>query len=144
MAIVDLKTIVNFFKGAELSDAEKSDLFCEALFMTLARATAADTNIAHVEVATVQALMKKETGRDVEAKDVRVEAIQHAFETAPFDKLLSKARSSLDASHRLAIADALAQLIRSDDNVSPFETDFFNAVVKDLGLEPADISKLEH
>jgi len=139
MAIFQLETIMRFFGGADLTDDEKSALYNETLFMTLARATAADTNIASLEVTTVQDIMKRETGIDVASKDVRIEAIQHAFETAPFEKLLSKAKQGLDKDQRVKIADLLGEVIAVDDKVGCFEVDFFNAVVKDLGLEPADL-----
>ncbi len=144
MDIFQLETVMRFFRGGELTDDDKNTLFQETLFMTLARATAADTNIASLEVKTVQAIMKREAGVDVEAKDVRIEAIQHAFETAPFNKLLAKVRQKLDKPERVRIADALAEVISVDNRVGPFEIDFFNAVVKDLGLEPSDIKLPPH
>ena len=142
MAILNLSSVLKIFGGGELSDAEKAELFEEAIFMTLARATASDTNIAQVEVQKVQEILKRETGKDVEAKDIRVEAIQHAFETASFDSLLEKAGEQLDQSQRMAIAKALRDLMKSDDNVSPFEAEFFNTVIADLKLDAADVSGL--
>lgn len=142
MALEQLEAILKFFTGAEMTGEEKDRLFCETMLMTLARASASDTNISDIEVGKVQEIIKRETGRDVEAKSVRVEAIQHAFETAPFDRLLRKVRSSLGEDKRIAIADALAELIQADGRVSAFEIDFFNKVVVSLDLRASDVKQI--
>ena len=44
--------------------------------------------------------------------------------------------------HRAQVIDALADVFRSDEHVSPLEIDFFNRTVEALDLTPAQIAGL--
>ncbi|NVJ69814.1 MAG: TerB family tellurite resistance protein [Alphaproteobacteria bacterium] len=143
MSLMQLENILGLFRGKELSEAEKKEVIREALFMTLTRATAADTNIAGLEVATVQRILKDAVGEDVSEKDIRVAANSALYTEGSLEKYLSGVAGKFDASERCAIVDALAKVLKADGRVSPFEVDFFNGVVKALGLSHADVAGLE-
>ena len=122
------------------SDEEREALFNETLMLTLSRATKADTNISHIEVETVQRVYKEETGIDIESKDVRVAALSELYEEQSLVTMLSKVRVVMDRDSHLRIANALAAVIRADEKVSPFEIEFFNGVIKALGLSASDLA----
>ena len=54
--------------------------------MTLARATASDTNIKSVEVTKVRAVLLERTGEKFTAANVRVAANSRLYEQAPFER----------------------------------------------------------
>lgn len=143
MAISDLKNVLKIFQGTEPTAEEQKELFKEALLMTLARASAADTNLKDVEVETVQRVVGRELGSDVNAGDVKVAAASGLFETRPLDKYLARIRGKLAHEDRLSIMRCLSEVIHSDMRVSPFEVEFFNMVAKALNLPPADLVGLE-
>ena len=142
MAISDLKNVLSIFGGAEPSPEQKKELFKEALLMTLARASAADTNLKAVEVETVQSVVSREIGEPVKAGDVKVAAASGLFETRPIDRYLARIRSKIDRDDRVAIMRCLSEVIHSDLRVSPFEVEFFNMVATSLNLAPADLAGL--
>ncbi|NVJ96878.1 MAG: TerB family tellurite resistance protein [Alphaproteobacteria bacterium] len=143
MSLMQLETIVGLFRGKEVSGAEKQELIREALFMTLTRATAADSNVAGLEVATVQKILSERVGEEVSEKDIRVAANSALYEEGSLEKYLSKVAGKVDAAERCAIVTALAEVLKADGKVSPFEVEFFNGVVKSLGLSHADVAGLE-
>lgn len=143
MSLMQLETIVGLFRGKEVSGSEKDELIREALFMTLTRATAADSNVAGLEVATVQKILSDRVGETVSEKDIRVAANSALYEEGSLEKYLSKVAGKVDASDRCSIVNALAEVLRADGRVSPFEVEFFNRVVKALGLSHADVAGLE-
>ena len=57
-------------------------------------------------------------------------------------KYLRKAEKRLSESHCSEIVHALAEVFRSDKNVSALEVDFFNNVVNALNVTPAQIAGL--
>ena len=60
MGLADFKSILSALTGnSEPTEEERQQLFKEVALMTLARATSADTNIKHVEVETVQDVLKQ-------------------------------------------------------------------------------------
>jgi len=140
---MQLETITGLFRGKELSEAEKKEAIREALFMTLSRATAADSNVAGLEVSTVQAILKEAVGEDVSEKDIRVAANSALYKEGSIEKVLGKLAGKVDAADRCSIVDALAKVLKADGRVSPFEVEFFNSVVKALGLSHADVAGLE-
>jgi len=130
--------IKRIFGGAESSDAERQDLFKEALLLTLSRASSSDVNIRPVEVTTVQKIMQSVAGAQVSAADVRVAAGSELYESAPLDRYLAAVGRKLNPSERAKIVQCLADLIKSDSRVSPKEIDFFNWVVSALGATAAE------
>ena len=79
MALADFKSVLRIFAGGELPPERKKELFKEALLMTLARASAADTNLKQVEVETVQRVVSREIDEVVSAGEVKVAAASKLF-----------------------------------------------------------------
>lgn len=139
MAISDLTSIFNVFKGSSDSAADSDALFKEVLLMTLARATSADTNIDPCEVETVRNFLKAQTGEEYSEADVRLASRPKMFAEAPFEKFLGSVKSKLDTNQRSVIIRALAKIIKSDTNVRAMEINFFNSVADALGATPAEV-----
>jgi uncharacterized tellurite resistance protein B-like protein len=110
--------------------------------MTLARAANADVSIQHVEVETIQGILKKHTGREFSSADVRVAAREELYAEATLVKYLRGVEKKLSEQHCSEIVQALAEVFRSDMNVSGLEIDFFNNVVRALNVTPAQIAGL--
>ena len=142
MAIADLKNVLNVFGGSDVEAGDEVNLFEETLLMTLARAANADVSIQHVEVESIQAILKKHTGKDFPAADVRIAAREELYAEATLVKYLRKAEKRLTAGHCTEIVQALAEVFRSDQNISALEVDFFNNVVNALNVTPAQIAGL--
>ncbi len=137
MSLVKFGSILKLLR--EPTSEEKQQLFKEAAFMALARATSADFNIQKVEVEAVQRILKRVTGEDVSISDIRVAANSELFERTPLDKYLSGVGQKLEARDRVTIVLSLAEVIRSDDRVSHFETDYFDMVANALQATPSEI-----
>ncbi len=142
MGLVDFGNILKFIRGGEPTPEEKKLLFKEAVLMALARATSADTNIHHLEVEAVQQILKRVTGEEVTVADVRVAAGSELFEKQPLEKYLSGVGRKLEARDRMTIMHSLAEVIRSDERVSRFETDYFDMVANALKVTPSEIMGL--
>ena len=142
MAIADLKNVLKVFGGSDLSADHENDLFEEVLLMTLARAANADVSIQHVEVESIQSILKKHTGKDFSVADVRVAAREELYAEATLVKYLRGAEKKLSEVHCSETVQALAEVFRSDQNVSALEVDFFNNVVTALNVTPAQIAGL--
>lgn len=142
MAISDLKNVLNIFGGADVSDDQRNELFKEVLLMTLARAADADINIQHVEVNRIQEILKQHTGEDFSAADIRVAARAELYAEATLRKYLSSVRKKMSEAHCAETIQALADVFRSDNNVSVLEIDFFNRVATALQVTPAQIAGL--
>ena len=142
MSISSLSHIMEFFRfgDKDLSADEKKALVEEVLLMTLARATSADFNIDPVEVEVAQSVIKQATGSDVSTQDIRTAAISDLYKEATIEKYLSKIRSKIELADRQLVVNSLAELIKIDGKVSPFEIDFYNSVVSSLGLTPAELA----
>jgi len=143
MSLMQLETITGLFRGKELNEADKKEAIREALFMTLSRATAADSNVAGLEVSSVQKILKDAVGEDVSEKDIRVAANSALYKEGSLEKVLGKLVGNTDVAERCSIVSALAEVLKADGRVSPFEVEFFNGVVKALGLSHADVVGLE-
>ena len=139
MSLVEFGSILKFIRGGEPTSEEKKQLFKEAALMALARATSADTNIQHVEVKTVQQILEKVTGEEISVADIRVAAASELFEKDPLEKYLAGVGRKLEAKDRMTIMHGLAQVIRSDERVSHFETDYFDMVANALKATPSEI-----
>ena len=143
MSIASLAGVLKIFGGSDPSPEEQAQLAKEVMLMTLARATAADTNIMAIEVEKVREVILSRTGEDIPVADVRVAANSRMYEKAPLDKYLSSSARKLTAADRLNIATALAEVINADGRVSSREIDFFNSVAVSLALTPAQLAGLE-
>lgn len=142
MSISNFSNILKIFGGAEPSEEEKQELFKEVTVMTLARATASDTNIKPVEIETVGLIIEKVIGEAVSEAEIRVQANSKLFESEPLEKYLAKAGRVLDVQDRITIAEALAEVIVSDGRVTSKETRFFNMVAEAFQLTPAELAGL--
>jgi len=142
MALADLKNVLNIFGGSEVSDDQQNDLFKEVLLMMLARAADADINIQNVEVDRIRDIIKKHTGEEVSAADVRVAARSELYAEANLRKYLAKVGKKMKSEHRAEAVCALADVFRSDDDVSVLEIDFFNRTAEAMGATPAEIAGL--
>ena len=110
--------------------------------MTLARAADADINIQSVEVDRIREILKDKTGEDFSSADVRVAARSDLYAEANLSKYLSTIRKKLSPQDRSDVVQALADVFRSDANVSVLEIDFFNRTVEALNATPAQIAGL--
>jgi uncharacterized tellurite resistance protein B-like protein len=142
MAIAALRNVLNIFGGGEPNPAERQQLVKEVLLMTLARAASADSNIQPVEVSTVQKVIKKATGEEVSTADVQVAGRSAVFETTSLASMLGKLSHKLDSQDRALVARSLAELIKSDLDVSDREIEFFDGVANALRLRPSELAGL--
>ena len=142
MAIADLKNVLKIFGGSEQSECASEELKKEVMLMTLARAADADINIQTVEVDRIREILKAHTGEDFSSADIRVAARADLYAEANLRKYLSTVRKQLCDGDRAEIVAALAEVFRSDSNVSPLEIDFFNRTVEALNATPAQIAGL--
>ena len=143
MSIASLDGILKIFGGSDPTPEEQAQLAKEVMLMTLARATAADTNIKAIEVETVRKVLQAHTGEEFPVADVRVAAQSAIFEKAPLDKYLSSASKKLRDDDRLEIAQALEEVINADGRISEYEISFFNMVANSLALTPAQLMGLK-
>lgn len=137
-----LGRLLRFFGGGELDPQEKQELVKEALLMTLARASSADIDLAPVEVDKVREIIKKVTGAEVSQADVRVAAHSELFETAPLTQYLSRLSGKLDPQDRAMIAQSLAEVIRSDRQITFREVEFFDKAAHALRVSPSELMGL--
>jgi uncharacterized tellurite resistance protein B-like protein len=143
MSIASLGGIFKLFSGAEPTSEEQAVLAKEAMLMTLARATAADTNIKSIEVEKVHEVLLARTGEDFPAADIRVAAHSGIYEKAPLEKYLATTAKKLSDEDRLSIAEALRDVVNADGRVSDREISFFNTVIEALDLTPAQLMGLK-
>jgi uncharacterized tellurite resistance protein B-like protein len=142
MAISDLKNVLNIFGGADVSEDQQNELFKEVLLMTLARAADADINIQTVEVERIQEILKDITGEEFSSADIRVAARSELYAEATLRKYLGSVRKKMSAAHRAQTICALADVFRSDSNVSVLEVEFFDRVATALQVTPSQIAGL--
>ena len=143
MSIASLAGVLKIFGGSDPSPEEQAQLAKEVMLMTLARATAADTNIKAIEIEKVREVLLARTGEDIPAADVRVAANSRMYEKAPLDKYITSSAKKLNADDRLNIAVALADVVNADGRVSSREIQFFNEVASSLALTPAQLMGLQ-
>lgn len=142
MAIADLKNVLKIFGGADIGKDAQNELYKEVLLMTLARAANADVNIQAVEVDRVRDILKEHTGDDFTAADIRVAARAELYAEADLKKYLSSVKKKMKEEHRAHVIQALADVFRSDEDISVLEVDFFNSIARSLGVSPAQIAGL--
>ncbi len=142
MAISDLKNVLQIFGGSDVSEDQQNELFKEVLLMTLARAADADINIQTVEVERIQAILKEHTGEDFSSADIRVAARAELYAESTLRKYLGSVRKKMSDIHRAETIQALADVFRSDKNVSVLEIEFFDRVATALQVTPSQIAGL--
>lgn len=142
MSILEFKNISKIFGGSKPSAEEQETLYNEALLMTLARATSADTDIQSVEIEAAQKILKEETGEDISTANIRVAAKSSIFESQPLEKYLTQVGNKLDEAHRIRIVHSLTKVLKSDVRVTQFEADFFNMVAKSMKVTYAEAAGL--
>lgn len=143
MAIADLKNVLSIFGGSDINEDAQTELYKEALLMTLARAADADINIQTVEVEHIREVLKSKTGEDFSVSDIRLAARDELYAQATLRKYIASVQKKLSPEHRADIIQALAAVMRSDNSVSALEVDFFNGVANALNVTPAQIAGLE-
>lgn len=141
MAIADLKNVLKIFGGSEFSAEKENQLFKEVLLMTLARAADADINIQAAEVDRIREILKEHTGEEFSSADIRV-AARTVDAEATLVKYLNSVSKKMSAAHRVETVHALADVFRSDQNVSVLEVDFFDNVVTSLNVTPSQVAGL--
>jgi len=139
MSIADLGNVLKIFGGSELNDEDRKALYQEVLLMVLARASSSDSNIQPVEIETIQEMVQRETGNEITSQDVRKAGRTELYETTPLDKYLSSTGKKLTAAERVRVIQLLAEVVKSDTEVSVLEIDFFNMVANSLHATPAEI-----
>ena len=142
MAIADLSSILKIFGESSLDADEQKQLYGEVLMMVLARAASSDANVHPVEIKTIQSIVKRETGDEVKESDIRLAARPELYETVPMRKYLRSVQRKLSADDRLKVVQALADVIKSDTEISVLEVDFFNRVSDSLQITPAELAGL--
>ncbi|MGB5511387.1 MAG: TerB family tellurite resistance protein [Woeseiaceae bacterium] len=142
MAIADLKNVLKIFGGSEFSAKQENQLFKEVLLMTLARAADADINIQTAEVDRIREILKDHTGEDFSSADIRVAARAELYAEATLVKYLNSVSKKMTSAHRVETVQALADVFRSDSNVSVLEVDFFDNVVSALSVTPSQVAGL--
>ncbi len=142
MAIADLKNVLKIFGGADVSEDQQNELFKEVLLMTLARAADADINIQTVEIEKIQQILKSNTGEEFSSADIREAARSELYAQATLRKYLGSVNKKMSAEHRALTIQALAEVFRSDSNVSVLEIDFFDRVAVALQVTPSEIAGL--
>lgn len=142
MAIADLKKVLSIFGGKDTGSGDSNALYKEVLLMTLSRAADADINIQTVEVDRIREILKEHTGEEFSAGDIRVAARAELYAEATLKKYLNSVRDKMTVKDRVDTVHALADVFRSDKDVSVLEIDFFNGVCEALRVTPAEIAGL--
>lgn len=142
MSIANLSSVLKIFQGSSLSSEEENALFREVLLMTLSRATSEDSNVQPVEVETVQSIIKNAIGEDVDASEIRIAAKSEIYESASLEKYLSSCGRKLDSASRATTVKALADVIKSDTEITSREVQFFDMVANALEVTPAEVAGL--
>lgn len=139
MGIADLSNVMSIFRGGEPDPEKQKELFKEVLLMTLARASASDSSIQSIEVESIQGILKRETGEEFSVADVRKAARSDLYEDVPLVKYLATASKKLTPADRVKIIQTLAEVIKSDTEISVLEVDFFNSIANALKATPAEL-----
>ena len=139
MSIADLSNVLSIFGGSEPDPEAQKELFKEVLLMTLARASSSDSNIQQIEVESIQGILQRETGDEFSVADVRKAARSDLYEKVPLPKYIAGATKKLSSEYRVKIIQTLAEVIKSDTEVSVLEIDFFNSIAEALKASPAEL-----
>lgn len=139
MGIADLSNVLSIFRGGEPDPEKQKELFKEVLLMTLARASSSDSAIHSLEVESIRGILKRETGEEFTVADVRKAARSDLYEDVPLAKYLGSVSKKLAPADRVRIIQTLAEVIRSDTEISVLEVDFFNSIAEALKATPAEL-----
>ncbi len=140
MGIADLSNVLSIFRGGGDPDPEhQKELFKEVLLMTLARASSSDSAIQHVEVESIRGILQRETGEEFSVADVRKAARSDLYEDVPLRKYLATVSKKLAPEDRVRVVQTLAEVIRSDTEISVLEVDYFNSIAEALKATPAEL-----
>jgi uncharacterized tellurite resistance protein B-like protein len=137
MGIADLSSVLEIFGASSSSEENQKELYKEVLLMTLARASRSDANIHPVEIETIQQIIRRETGEELTEADIRRAARPELYESVNLRKYLRSVQRQLKVEDRITIVQALADVIKSDTQISVLEIDFFNRVADALRITPA-------
>ena len=143
MGIADLGNVLKIFGGSDISEEEQRALFEEVLLMVLARASSSDSSIQSIEIKTIRDIVERETGNAISEQDVRKAARTELYESNSMDKYLASVGKKLLDADRIAVIHLLAEVIKSDTEVSVLEIDFFDRMATALGASPAEIAGLK-
>ena len=143
MGIADLGNVLKIFGGSDISEEEQRALFEEVLLMVLARASSSDSSIQNIEVRTVQDIVERETGNAISEQDVRKAARTELYESTAMDKYLKSVGKKLLDADRIAVIHLLAEVIKSDREISVLEIDFFDMVATSLNATASEIAGLK-
>ncbi len=144
MSIADLSSVLKIFGASSPSDEDQDKLYQEVLLMTLARAASSDSNMAPVEIVSIQGIMQRETGQEITEADIRRAARPDLYETTNLRKYLRSVQAQLNSVNKSTILQALADVIRSDTEISGLEIDYFNRVSDALSVTPAELAGLNN
>ncbi len=142
MSIADLSSVLKIFGESSTSEEDQDKLYKEVLLMTLARASRSDSNMQPVEIVTIQGIMQRETGQELTEADIRKASRPELYESANLRKYLRSVQSQLNSANRTTILQALADVIKSDTEISGLEVDYFNRVADALRVTPAELAGL--
>ena len=142
MALADLSSVLKIFGESSADAGTHEDLYKEVLLMTLARAASSDSNMAAVEIISIQGIMHRETGEEITEADIRKASRPDLYESANLRKYLRSVEGRLDSSSKTTILQALAEVIKSDTEISGLEIDYFNRVAGALSVTPAELAGL--
>ena len=87
----------------------------------------------------MQRILEQVTGEEISTADIRVAAASEIYETAPLDKYLSSVSRKLSAEHRATTSRSLAEVIKSDAQITSREIAFFDMVTNALRVTPAEL-----
>jgi uncharacterized tellurite resistance protein B-like protein len=142
MSIADLSSVLKIFGESSADAGSQEVLYKEVLLMTLARAATSDTNMHPVEIASIQEIMQREIGEDISEQDIRKASRPDLYESANLRKYLRSVQGQLTSSGKATILQSLAEVIKSDTEISGLEVDYFNRVAGALNATPAELAGL--
>ena len=138
MPLGTLSSVAKLFESKP-TEEEQDELAKEIMLYTLARATAADTNIKQVEVEKVQEVLLNHLGIKYDLNEIRITAKSESFENRSLRSVLATASSKMRNEDKVETIQALAEVINVDGRVSEMEIAFFNEAATALSLTPAEI-----
>ena len=139
MAITKLSSVLEIFRGSSTSEEKQKELYREVLLTTLAQASRSDANIHPVEIEMIQQIMQRDTGQELTEADIRKAARPEWYQSVKLRKYLRSVQQRLKVEDKIKIVRALADVIKSDTQISVLEIDFFNRVADALRITPAEL-----
>lgn len=134
-----LSAIFELFDDSDSTEEEREELFNQTALMTLSRATSIDTNIHTAEIGTVRKILQELTSQEVTESDVRVAANSLIYEKGSLSKFLAAVSPKISLDRKVALINALGEVILADQRITEREVFFFNHVADALSLKAADL-----